>query len=418
MHCGLTKDLINTYAFPKDEVMVKYLVGKNIGYDTKNNKPYNWQKVKGVRLKQYYLACELSKNVGDICKVEELPYADMLTFSFPCQSISVAGKQEGIKKRETRSGLVYEIVRLVEKYKENNILPKYLLLENVKNLVGKKFINDFKNLCELFDSMGYNVYWKVINSKNCGVPQNRERVFGLFIRKDIDVKTFTFPIPFDNGIRLKDILENEVDEKYYLSQDKVDKILNSDFMQEKLRIQFGDTCSTLLARDYKDPKCVPVRIGNIYGEQFGTGYAGNVWSKEAICPTLTTAQGGNRQPMVVDKVVCEQRCDEGIRFFKDNTCGALRTIDACGDKRILEILKSHYRVRKLTPTECWGLMGFKKEHVNKCIEWGLSNSALYKQAGNSIVTNCIELIAEHLYKAQYNNNYICKDENFTQPQEV
>jgi len=408
IHCGLTKEVLNTYDFPKDEEMIQYLEDKNIGYDAKKNKPYNWQRVKGVRLKQYYLACELSKNVGDICKVEELPYADMLTFSFPCQAISVAGKKKGKKKRETRSGLVYEIVRLVEKYKENNILPKYLLLENVKNLVGKKFINDFKNLCELFDSMGYNVYWKVINSKNCGVPQNRERVFGLFIRKDIDVKTFTFPIPFDNGIRLKDILENEVDEKYYLSQDKVDKILNSDFMQEKLRIQFGDTCSTLLARDYKDPKCVPVRIGNIYGEQFGTGYAGNVWSKEAICPTLTTAQGGNRQPMVVDKVVCEQRGNEGIRF----------TIDACGDKRILEILKSHYRVRKLTPTECWILMGFTEEHVNKCIEWGLSDSALYKQAGNSIVTNCIELIAEHLYKAQYNNNYICKDENFTQPQEV
>lgn len=198
--------------------MAQYLTDKNIGYDFKKDKPYDWFKVKKkYELEKYYLACILSKNVGDISRVEELPYADLLTFSFPCQSISIAGKQEGIKSGETRSGLVYEIVRLVTKYKENNNLPKYLLLENVKNLVQKKFINDFNNLCQFFDDIGYNVYWEVINGRDCGIPQNRERVFGVFIRKDIDTKQFTFPIPFDNGVRLKDVLEDEVEEKYYIS---------------------------------------------------------------------------------------------------------------------------------------------------------------------------------------------------------
>lgn len=120
---------------------------------------------------------------------------------------------------------------------------------------------------------------------------------------------FTFPEPIPLTTRLKDILEHNVDEKYYLPDDRIEKILNSSFMQEKKRIQTTDVCDTLLARDWKDPKCVPIeedvnpiRIGNIYDEKFGTGYAGNVWDKEGISPTLQTAQGGNRQPLVIDEI--------------------------------------------------------------------------------------------------------------------
>lgn len=118
---------------------------------------------------------------------------------------------------------------------------------------------------------------------------------------------FTFPEPIPLTTRLKDILEHNVDEKYYLPDDRIEKILNSSFMQEKKRIQTTDVCDTLLARDWKDPKCVPIeedvnpiRIGNIYDENYGTGYAGNVWDKEGISPTLQTAQGGNRMPLIVE----------------------------------------------------------------------------------------------------------------------
>lgn len=452
IHNGLTVEQIKSYQnYPSDEEMRNELISKNIGYDfKKNTNPI--VKMKGEKLKKYWLATKLSNNLGDISKIEELPLADFWTYSFPCQDISVAGKQAGIIRGETRSGLLYEVERLLEKAKENNTLPKYLLLENVKNLVGKQFIEQFNAWVRRLDELGYNTYWKVVNAKECGIAQNRERTFAVSIRKDIDTLKFEFMKPFDLGLRLRDFLEDEVDEKYYITNDKVQKLLNSNFMQEKARIQTSDVCGCLLVRDYKDPKCVPIRIGNIYGEQFGTGYAGNVWSKEGVSPTLMTMQGGGRQPHIIDgkvgidksinktsiienancitaredrgisnrksegtavleKIVCEQRCDEGIRFFKGDVVGTLRTIDSCGDKRVIENTQNkNIRVRKLTPKECWRLMGFTDNDYDKALSVGLSDSAGYKQAGNSIVTNCIELIMEHLYKAQYDNTYICTDE--------
>ena len=237
-------------------------------------------------------------NYGDISKIERLDYADFWTYSFPCQDLSVAGKQKGLGEG-TRSGLLYEVERLLDVAKENDELPKYLMLENVKNLVGKKFKGDFDRWIGKLNQLGYNTYWKVLNAKHYGVPQNRERVFAISIRKDID-NGYQFPEPFESDIRLKDILEEEVDEKFYISNEKADKLLNSNFHQERDRLQTKDHCDTLLARDYKDPKVV--RIGNIYGESRGTGFAGNVWDKEHLCPTITTMQGGNREPMIIDDI--------------------------------------------------------------------------------------------------------------------
>src|SRR5574344_1242971 len=198
-------------------------------------------------IKSYEAIHGPARNYGDISKIEKLDYADFWTYSFPCQDISVAGKQMGINEK-TRSGLLYQVERLLEVSKECNELPKYLMLENVKNLVGKKFKVQFDEwICRL-DELGYNTYWKVLNAKNYGIPQNRERVFAISVRKDIDTG-YEFPVGFDNGKRLKDILENEVDEKYYLSEKVIDKITNSKFNQEKARIQRTDICDTLFARD-------------------------------------------------------------------------------------------------------------------------------------------------------------------------
>lgn len=241
----------------------------------------------------YYLANELTHNLGDISKVDKLPYADVITYSFPCTDLSVAGKGEGMVNKcdacghswlidfsnaeealvcpncgatvssSTRSGLLGQVQRLLDIAKNNNTLPKYLLLENVKNLVGKKFKPQFDAWVQYLDSIGYNTYWKVLNAKNYGIPQNRERIFAISIRKDIDTKGFTFPEPIPLTTRLKDILEHDVPEKYYLPDDRIEKILNSSFMQEKKRIQTTDVCDTLLARDWKDPKCVPVEEDEI-----------------------------------------------------------------------------------------------------------------------------------------------------------
>ena len=104
-------------------------------------------------------------------------------------------------------------------------MPKYLLLENVKNLVGKRFKPAFDEWLKYLDSIGYNTYFKVLNSKDCGIPQNRERIFALSIRKDIDTNKFEFPHPFDTGIRLKHILDDVVPEKFYINSDVAKKCL-------------------------------------------------------------------------------------------------------------------------------------------------------------------------------------------------
>ena len=159
-------------------------------------------------IKSYEAIWGETKNYGDISKADKLDYADFWTYSFPCQDISVAGKQAGIEHGKTRSGLLYEVERLLEKSQEHGELPKYLMLENVKNLVGKKFKPQFEEWITRLDELGYNTYWQVLNAKNYGIPQNRERVFGISIRKDIDTG-YVFPEPFELKVRLKDILEDE-----------------------------------------------------------------------------------------------------------------------------------------------------------------------------------------------------------------
>ncbi len=167
-------------------------------------------------IKSYEAIYGSTRNYGDISKVERLDYADLWTYGFPCQDISVAGLQKGIVKGQTRSGLLYEIQRLLTVAGENDELPKYLILENVKNLVGKKFKSQFLDWLEWLDELGYNSYWQVINASDCGIPQNRERVFVISILKSIDTG-FLFPKPIPLTTSMTDFLESDVDEKYYLS---------------------------------------------------------------------------------------------------------------------------------------------------------------------------------------------------------
>ena len=120
-------------------------------------------------------------NLGDIKRIKALPSADLWTYSFPCQDISVAGKGAGIKEG-TRSGLLFEVERLLNVANEEGTLPKYLLLENVKNLVSKKFKADFDRWLDFLSSLGYTNYWQILNAKDYGIPQNRERVFCVSLR--------------------------------------------------------------------------------------------------------------------------------------------------------------------------------------------------------------------------------------------
>lgn len=507
---------MKTFDFPSKEQMIEELQTKNLGFDFEHKHVHTINmRMNEEKVKNYYLADKLSKNLGDISQVNKLPYSDIWTYSFPCTDLSVAGKGEGMVNkcecgyswpidfsdsndalicpecgrtvsRSTRSGLLGQVQRLLSVAKSENTLPRYLLLENVKNLVGKKFKPQFDAWVSWLDSIGYNTYYKVLNAKNYGIPQNRERIFAISIRKDID-NGFTFPEEIPLTTRLKDILETNVAEKYYLPDERIERILNSSFMKDRKRKNTNDinvignympsghdasrvvdidgvapcvkenhgtvtaiaepfivasrgrnpenpsdrtagapmeqrfepnlngttntittvqkdnyvcepiaiiedqfpgsrdariyksysptlrsNCSGLKVANGNTEDINPVRLGNIYGEQFGTGYAGNVWDENAISPTIMTMQGGNRQPLVVDNV--------------------------------------KWRIRKLTAKECWRLMGFTDSDADKSAKY-VSASAQYKQAGNSICTSCLvalfsSLLLEDGYKSEVWSKYL------------
>ena len=339
MRWDLEKEM-ETFDFPSQDRMIEELQAKNLGYDFQKGKHSITSRTPITKLKQYYIADKLSKNFGDISRVEKLPYADLWTYSYPCTDLSVAGKGEGmvnkcdrcghtwpinfekpevnnlcfncgnIDIKSTRSGLLGEVQRLLTVSYNEHTLPKYLLLENVKNLVGSKFKPQFDAWVNWLDLIGYNTYYKVLNAKHYGIPQNRERIFAISIRKDVDTKGFTFPEQIPLTTRLKDVLEKAVDEKFYLPDDRIEKILNSTFVQEKKRIQMTDVCDTLLARDWKDPKCVPVegepevkQLMNIMPTKTRDNpNQGRVYDVNGIAPTLTKMDGGNREPMVIDEI--------------------------------------------------------------------------------------------------------------------
>lgn len=352
--------------------------------------------------------------VQDIREWDKDLEVDLITHGSPCQDFSVAGKQAGGDEGSgTRSSLMYETLRIVEKLR-----PKYVLWENVKNILSEKHRHNFDKYLNRMEELGYKNFYQVLNAKDYGIPQNRERVFTISIRENLNfvfpnrekldklpidyieknvdnryflteknlkhyqrdfgskgkqvdllkpiptltasmgtgggnIPYFEFPEPEELKLRLKDMLEDEVDEKYYLNNDKIKKIQNSNFAQEKKRIQDKDYCDTLLARDWKDPKCIQVGELDIKGHDC----VKRIYSDKGLSPTLTDMQGGNRQPKVLENL----------------------------------------RIRKLTPKECWRLMGFTDEDFEKAKAVPMSNTQLYKQAGNSICVTVLQAIFKNLF---------------------
>lgn len=242
-----------------------------------------------------------ANNLGDIRKIEELPDADLWTYSFPCQDISVAGKGAGIKEG-TRSGLLFEVERLLRVASEKGTLPKYLLLENVKNLVSKKFKADFDKWLDFLAELGYTNYWKVLNAKDYGIPQNRERVFCVSIRGEH--KPFVFPKPKELTIRLRDMIDETVDERFYLKESTIRSILRSTFNSRRDSIRPGDgLANTLLARDWRGPQCV--QVGEVVGGKWDKMHdiSKRVYEPDGIAPTVHCQQGGNTELKIAEDFV-------------------------------------------------------------------------------------------------------------------
>ena len=439
-------------------------------------------------------------NLGDVSKIkpEDVPAHDLITYSFPCTDISVAGRQEGLAEGSgTRSSLLWECKKIIQYHK-----PKYLLMENVKNLVGKKHKEHFDKWLEYLEGLGYTNYWKVLNAKEySNTPQNRERVFVVSILDDTQGYEFPKPIPLTK--KIKDILEDNVDEKYYMN--KPFKIVNKGHKAELImkgmdcikRVYDTDgVCPTITTMQGGNTQPKILCAGNI--NPSGKGMNGNVFDSEGLSPTLTTQcrlmkvlvpqatktgyiemdvpglcdlsypnskirrgrvqDNGNTSPTLTtasqdlcyieykgkvvelpaigasrgrnpenptsrvtglpteqhleintagvsntlttvqkdNYVICEERTDEGLRFFKDNVSGALRTTNSCGDKRILS--PEEFKIRKLTPKECFRLMDVSNSDIEKIQAAGISNSQQYKMAGNSIVVGVLEGIFANLFK--------------------
>ena len=240
-------------------------------------------------------------NFGDIREIKSLPDADLWTYSFPCQDISVAGKGAGIKEG-TRSGLLFEVERLLITASEEGNLPKYLLLENVKNLVSKKFKADFDRWLYFLSSLGYTNYWQILNAKDFGIPQNRERVFCVSIRGEH--KPFKFPEKRELKLRLRDMIDEVVDEKYYLKESTIRSIINSSFNSRRDSIRKGDDVAyTILARDFKGPQCV--QVGEVVGGKWDKMHdiSRRVYEPDGISPTVHCQQGGNTELKIAENFV-------------------------------------------------------------------------------------------------------------------
>lgn len=380
-----------------------------------------------------------------ICDKQRFTY--LLTYSFPCQDLSKAGKQKGMSKGSgTRSGLLWEVERILLELKEKGELPQVLLMENVPDVIGNKNYADFMEWYSALEEMGYQSYYKILNAKNYGIPQNRERCFMVSI---LGKYSYQFPKGIKLKNRLKDVLEDRVDEKYYLSQKIIETFTRRNEKENGFHFDADerDITKTVTAGVYK------TRMDDNYVKVLGDVDIGNndmnnrVYDKEGISPTLNTMEGGNRQPKVAikeatkqgyaeaepgDSVNLEQpnpktrrgrvgkgiaqtlttSCNQGVlepvgcqiqpkdrnynkhgkpredqvETRSDNLSNALLTV---AHKNM--IVEPQFRIRKLTPLECWRLMGFTDEDFKKAQQVN-SNSQLYKQAGNSIVKQVLMAI--------------------------
>lgn len=411
---------------------------------------------------------------GDVTKIDakDVPDHDLLVGGFPCQSFSVAGKRGGFE--DARGTLFFEMARIAKEKQ-----PKIFLAENVKGLVGHDKGKTLDTIVKTLNEIGYRVDFNVLNSKYFGVPQNRERIFIVAVREDLvdneewtdvightvvpkgkrrisgyeDVKTFNFDWPGNDKVttRLRDILEPEVDEKYYLSEEKTAKLVaqlegryddiqdgftttdkqaltvTSNYgngiapgnVSKKVRSavvepfimdgknSFGGNhkifdegiAPTLLSNDFKEPKKVvePQMLGHV--DLKGHDAIKRVYDTEGVAPTLTTMGGGHREPKIAEQQSIDAGIQENATKVREDELASTVTASyfkgLCGQSRP-HVLGPKYRIRKLTPLETFRLQGFPDEAHQALVDAGISDSQRYKQAGNAVTVNVIEALGERL----------------------
>ena len=290
-------------------------------------------------------------NAEDLEVTDKDKYCYIMTYSFPCTDLSTEGKMKGMKKGSgTRSGLIWEVERLLKEMGEK---PQVLLMENVPQVHGKRNKEDFQKWISFLESIGYKNYWQDLNAKDFGIPQNRQRCFMVSLLGNY---TYHFPKPKDDtSIKISDLLEDTVEEKYYLHSDKAKKLIEQ-----------------LIAR-------------NVLTE-----------STSKICVDGTI--NNPREKEIANCILARYDC--GVSNLKSTGNMVVENVD-----NTLEIkaLTDKYSIRKLTPRECGRLMGVADADINK-IEKVNSNYQLYKQFGNSIVVDVLCEIFKQLNIEQSENS--------------
>ena len=381
---------------------------------------------------------------GDITKIEAaaVPDHDLLVGGFPCQAFSVAGKRLGYA--DMRGTLFFEVVRIAKEKK-----PRAILLENVKGLLGHAKGDTISTMLHALNDIGYVVDMNILNSKFFNVPQHRERVFILALREDLakpaewhDIKgatvlhktrqrlqgeglvTFNFEWPEEKEVtkKLADVLEVEVEESYFLPDERAAALLaqlekapvipsildtrqkSADAKSGKPGVRVSDTiCPTINATEQKDIKKVvtetkPLMVGSL--DHYKNDQMNRVYSPDGISPTITVVSGGGREKKIAVEVrPCltpfrEEKRQNGPRFKPDGA--EAHTVTAQDRHGVAVGRFPQYRIRKITPREAWRLQAFSDFAFDKVRAAGISNSQLYKQAGNAVTVNVVRAIAEKL----------------------
>lgn len=350
---------------------------------------------------QAYEALYGHPTVGDVTKIDagDVPDHDVLVGGFPCQAFSVAGKRLGFD--DTRGTLFFEIARIASTKQ-----PRVLLLENVKGFVGHDKGRTLDAIVQTLNDIGYTVDFEVLNSKYFGVPQSRERIFLIGVRNDLvetaewetgkrtdvvakgkrriaqlGVNTFNFDWPAQEevAVRLRDILESNVDEKYYLSEEKTAKLV----------AQLEDKTEGLAIKEATTKGYAVAAEGDAVNFQFPDSKTRRGLVGKQIAQTIE-ASGINQGVVEQFSSGLGVSCCVDANYTKGTAPGDV------GKGRRTHIVESKCRIRKLTPLECWRLQGFPDEAHEAVKSAGISDSQRYKQAGNAVTVNVISAIGRRL----------------------
>lgn len=324
---------------------------------------------------------------------------DILIGGSPCQAFSMAGLRKGTE--DERGQLIYQYVRIVEE-----VNAPIIIYENVKGMLSIDGGNTIKEFVQALREIGYFCHYEVVNTKHYGVPQNRERVFLVGFLDHEMYHRFQFAPKQKLDKRLKDVLESDVDEKYYLSAKMIDYLQTKDRSVKPFNgTQLEAPC--LQAVYYKTPTDGFYINEGVIGmlDIKGNDQIRRVYGTDGSAPCLQTMQDGNREPKIVEmrgrnpvNPTSRQSGLETVQMIEPNENGTSNCLTSVQKDNL--VLGNQYRIRKLTPLECWRLQDFPDEAHDKAKESGVSDSQLYKQAGNSMSVNVLEMIFRQIEKAK------------------